>query len=171
MAGFSDLVNISKIKADVEKTINGKINDLMGDYNTSDLNPNNFESLMNAAEEKMGQLNELQDKASKAVMVYDILKNPKGAAIKYGTQFAGEALQSIPQVAALKSQVYQEIQDRIMQIPQVQKFKDEADAFINENMPTGAPADLPSVDESESQIPSIDALIARAKQEIGIMDV
>ena len=171
MAGLSDFVNVGKINADVESAINGKINDLMGDFNASDLNPDNIESLMNSAEEKMSQFDELQNKASKAVMAYDILKNPKGAALKYGMQFAGEALSSIPQVAAFKAQAYQEIQDRIMQIPQVQKFKDEAEAFIKENMPSGIPVDLPSIDKSKNEGSSIDALITRAKHEIGIRDI
>lgn len=171
MAGLSDFVNVGKIKTDVESAINGKINDLMRDFNASDLNPDNIESLMSSAEEKMTQFDDLQSKASKAVMAYDIMKNPKGAALKYGMQFAGEALLSIPQVAAFKAQAYQEIQDRIMQIPQVQKFKDEAEAFINENMPSGMPADLPSINESDFKGSSIDALIARAKQEIGIRDI
>ena len=171
MAGLNDFVNIGKIKTDVENAINSKINDMMSEYNASNLNPNNIDGLISDAESKIDQLDDIQDKASKAVMVYEIMKNPKGAALKYGTQFAGEALSSIPQVAAFKAQVYQEIQDRIMQIPQVQKFKDEAETFINENMPTGVPADLPSIDENETQMPSIDALIVRAKQEIGIRDV
>lgn len=168
---FKDFVNIGKIKSDVQNTIDNKINDFMGDFNSSDLNPDNIESKMNELEGKMEEFEGIADKANNAVMAYEFFKNPKKAAMNYGIQFAKKAIEENEQVQQFKQQAIEKIKEKAMEIPQVQDIKQKADAFIEENTNIDIPSDLTSLAENPekliSGLPSADALVEAAKRESG----
>lgn len=167
----SDIVNVNKIRADVESKFKEVQESVINDFSGSDLDTDNIDATMAKYEKKLEKFEEISnyvDMGSKAVK---FLTDPKGALVDLAKEYAVEKIENLPQVQELKNEAMGYVQEKIESIPEVQELKKQAEAAVGSGPSIQPDSNLMDIVDDPEQLakeaPSAQALVEAAKRDSG----
>lgn len=161
---FVDLVNVSQITNTVKSKMDDRINQLVSEVQSGNLNPDNLESYIEPYEKKFEELEKASNAASIASTAIKAFKDPMGAAQDLAIQGLREVVANSEVVQNLEREAMNKIGEKLSEIPQVA----DAKAKIDEYADKAKDISIPEGPGIEPELPSPEALVAAAIRESGL---
>ena len=154
----SDFVNLTGVTNSIKDKFNEKINSLVSDVYSSDLNPENLEAKIASYEKDFEKIEEASNAISATSTAIKAFRDPVGAAKDMAMQGVREIVANSQTVQNLKNEAMNKINEKLNEIPQVAQAKEEFEKIANKATEIQVPND-PSID---ANYPSGEALVAAA---------